>query len=192
MEKLTAEFWNDRYLNDQTGWDLGQVSPPIKLFFDNVKDKSSRILIPGCGNAHEAEYLHLLGFENVHVIDFAQEPLDALKNRVQDFPKDHIHHGDFFKHQGEYDYIIEQTMFCAIDPALRIKYADQINTLLIEGGMLVGVMFRYEMNEGPPYGGTEKEYYNYFSKNFSDINMEECYNSIEPRKGRELFVRIRK
>ena len=190
MEKLTAEFWSDRYLNKQTGWDLGQVSPPIKLFFDNIKNKSSRILIPGCGNAHEAEYLNSLGFTNVHVVDLAIEPLDALKNRVPNFPEEHIHQGDFFEHEGEYDFIIEQTMFCAIDPALREKYANQVNKLLVNGGMLVGVMFGCEMDGGPPYGGSKEEYYNYFSSIFIDIKLDECHNSIGPRQGRELFVRI--
>ena len=33
---LSAEYWNNRYLNDQFGWDLGQVSPPIKEFIDGT------------------------------------------------------------------------------------------------------------------------------------------------------------
>ena len=47
MGELTAEFWRDRYLNNETGWDIGEVSTPIKTFFDEVENKSSQILIPG-------------------------------------------------------------------------------------------------------------------------------------------------
>ena len=46
----------------QLGWDLGEVSPPIKSYIDTLEDKNIRILIPGCGNTYEAEYLLEQGF----------------------------------------------------------------------------------------------------------------------------------
>ena len=46
-----------RWQHQQTGWDLGMISPPIKQYIDSIDDKNQRILIPGCGNAHEAVYL---------------------------------------------------------------------------------------------------------------------------------------
>jgi hypothetical protein len=36
--------------------DLGTVSP-IKAYIDNSSKQNARILIPGCGNSYEAEYL---------------------------------------------------------------------------------------------------------------------------------------
>ena len=74
------KFWTQRYENGSTGWNIGYASPPITAYFDQVPDKSARILIPGAGNAYEAEYLYQQGFENVFVLDIAQPPLDALKN----------------------------------------------------------------------------------------------------------------
>jgi orotidine-5'-phosphate decarboxylase len=62
METLTAEFWNEKYLNQQTGWDLGEVSPPIKTYIDQITNKDLRILIPGAGHAYEANYLLENGF----------------------------------------------------------------------------------------------------------------------------------
>ena len=32
MEK---EFWENRYENQQTGWDLGQASPPLMELMEN-------------------------------------------------------------------------------------------------------------------------------------------------------------
>jgi hypothetical protein len=32
MEKLTQEFWNNRYADGQTGWDVGQISAPLKNY----------------------------------------------------------------------------------------------------------------------------------------------------------------
>ncbi|HIP32727.1 MAG TPA: SAM-dependent methyltransferase, partial [Crocinitomicaceae bacterium] len=71
MEHLSQEFWSNRYKEESTGWDLGEISPPIKAYFYKVEDKGIKILIPGCGNGHEAEFLHNQGFSNVHVLDFA-------------------------------------------------------------------------------------------------------------------------
>lgn len=191
MEHLSKEFWKSRYQNDTTGWDLGVISSPIKAYFDQVEDKSLRILIPGCGNAHEAEYLFNNGFKNVHVIDLAEEALANLKSRVPAFPDEQLHLGDFFEHQGEYDRIVEQTMFCAIDPKLRQQYANKVYDLLIEGGKLIGVLFDKEFESGPPYGGTKEEYLTYFDQ-FSSLTIEPCYNSVGPRQGGELFVIISK
>lgn len=191
MEHLSKNFWKERYVTETTGWDLGIISRPIKAYFDQVDDKSIRILIPGCGNGYEAEYLFNQGFKSVHVIDLTEEPLANLKSRVPSFPDNQMHVGDFFDHQGQYDVIVEQTMFCAIDPNLRSKYADKVHELLSEKGKLIGVMFDREFDGGPPYGGSKDEYLNYF-KQFSSVEMDACYNSVVPRQGHELFVRIRK
>ncbi|MCR9172878.1 MAG: TPMT family class I SAM-dependent methyltransferase [bacterium] len=189
VEQLSKEFWASRYQSGTTGWDLGEVSPPIKAYIDQLTDKTVKILIPGCGNGYEAEYLWNQGFENVHVIDLAKEPLDNLKRRCPGIPKEQLHQGDFFDHSGDYDLIFEQTMFCAIDPALRQKYADKVHELLGPSGKLVGVLFSRDFDGGPPFGGSKEEYLKYFSA-FKDVKMEPCYNSVEPRQGSELFVSL--
>lgn len=191
MEHLSEGFWSDRYENDKIGWDLGTISTPLKAYFDQVEDKSLRILIPGCGNGHEAEYLHKSGFKNVHVLDFSKQPLDNLLKRIPDFPIEHIHVGDFFEHENEYDIIVEQTLFCAIDPVLRSKYAENVHRLVGEKGKLIGLLFDAHFDGGPPYGGSKTEYKGYFEKHFSSVQMESCYNSIPPRMGKELFIRVK-
>jgi hypothetical protein len=52
--------------SNETGWDLGQVSPPLKAYIDQLTDKNLRILIPGCGNSYEAEYLLEKGLYEHH------------------------------------------------------------------------------------------------------------------------------
>lgn len=190
MKNLSSEYWNERYKSSATGWDLGQISPPIKDYVDQLKDKSIKILIPGCGNAHEAEYLHKNGFTNVHLLDFASEPLKEFKNRISDFPESHLHQDDFFKHQAEYNLILEQTLFCAIDPGLRNDYVKTVKRLLAPNGKLVGVLFNCHFEGGPPFGGSQEEYESQFSEEFNNIKMEACHNSISPRLGNELFVMV--
>ena len=54
---FNASFWNERYSTNQTGWDLKGPSTPLKEYIDQITNKNIKILIPGCGNAYEAEYL---------------------------------------------------------------------------------------------------------------------------------------
>lgn len=189
LSDLSPDYWNNRYLNNDFGWDIGYASPPLKEYFLQLKNKDASILIPGAGNGYEVELLIELGFKNVCVLDFAQAPLDALKKRLPDFPEKQLLQKDFFEHEGQYDLIIEQTFFCALDPDLRKKYVEQMCLLLKPGGKLVGLLFNDVMNtDRPPFGGSEFEYRNLFSERFDIKVMEACYNSIKPRMGKELFV----
>ncbi len=54
---LDKTYWKYRYQQKQTGWDIGFASTPLVTYFDHLNDKDIKILIPGCGNAYEAEYL---------------------------------------------------------------------------------------------------------------------------------------
>lgn len=192
IEFLSDKFWNQRYLDQTTGWDLGEVSPPIKAYLDQLTNKETKILIPGCGNAYEAEYAFRTGFKNIYVIDFAPLALANFKKRYPDFPESQMLCGDFFELEQQFDLIIEQTLFCAIDPVKRREYAKKSHELLPKKGKLVGLFFDREFQGGPPFGGSKVEYKTYFEPYFEKITMEPCYNSIEPRSGTELFAILTK
>jgi SAM-dependent methyltransferase len=189
--QLSSEYWNTRYIENDFGWDTGDITTPLKTYFDQLKDKSVKILIPGAGNSYEAEYLFNKGFKNVFVLDFAEAPLKNIKERCKDFPSEQLIQNDFFKHVGQNDLIIEQTFFCAIDPKLRADYAKHMHSLLKPKGKLVGVLFDTVFEkDGPPFSGNKEEYVKYFSPYFELNTLESCYNSIKPREGRELFIKF--
>ena len=95
-----------------------------------------------------------------------------------------------FEIEGEFDLIIEQTLFCAINPNQREKYVKQINRILKKGGKLVGLLFNREFESGPPFGGNVEEYQNTFSPYFEKIEISPCYNSIPARAGSEVFIQF--
>ncbi|MBC5774867.1 SAM-dependent methyltransferase [Pontibacter sp. KCTC 32443] len=192
-QDFNANYWQQRYQNKQTGWDTQSITTPLKTYFDQLTNKELRILIPGCGNAYEAEYLFEQGFTHVYVADVAPAPLEHFAGRVPDFPKDHLLLQNFFDLKGEYDLIIEQTFFCALDPDLRAAYARKCAVLLVSGGKLVGLLFDTTFTQdGPPFGGSADEYKKYFEPYFKFIHFERAYNSITPRQGRELFINLQK
>lgn len=191
MEKmLDGSFWNNRYETNTIGWDLGAISSPLKEYFDQLNDKSIQILIPGAGNAYEAEYLVNNGFTNVSIIDIASKPLENFQMRNPNFPSERLLLEDFFNLKGQFDLIVEQTFFCALDPSLRTNYAIKMNELLVKGGKVIGVLFNREFTGGPPFGGGNEEYELYFKPVFTEVKLSPCYNSIEPRKGSELFIQL--
>ncbi len=190
---LDEQFWSLKYLQDDTGWDVGSISQPLKQYLDQVENKALRILIPGAGNAYEAGYAFKNGFLNIHILDISDVPLKNFQKAFPDFPKSNIHHQDFFLHESQYDLILEQTFFCALPPGLRNKYASKTNDLLNLGGKVAGVFFKRNFaHDGPPYGGSKEEYWLIFKKYFKIRIMEDCNNSIVPRKGSELFVLMQK
>lgn len=189
-EVESSEYWSNRYNQNQIGWDCGQITTPLKEYIDQLTNKNLKILIPGCGNAYEGEYLWRNGFKNVFILDFAPEAIANFKKIAPDFPSENIIEKDFFDHTDSYDIIIEQTFFCAIHPSKRKDYAEHSSRLLKENGKLIGVLFNRDFNGGPPFGGDLTEYETLFSGLYREINIDVCYNSIKPRIGTELFIRL--
>lgn len=191
---LSAKYWDDRYLTNDFGWDLGQISPPLKNYFDQLTNKELFILIPGAGNSYEAEYLVNNGFKNVYVCDFAEQPLKNLLERCPKIGQDHLLLTDFFEIKDiKFDLIIEQTFFCAINKSLRQIYFKKVHELLNPKGKLVGLLFNDVLNEDkPPFGGSKDEYVEYFKTLFKPMVYETAINSIKPRAGRELFIILQK
>ncbi len=190
---MNKVYWDKRYREGETGWDVGSVSGPLKDYIDQLEYRGMKILVPGAGNAYEAEYLFLKGFRKVHVLDISTVAIEGFVNRFPDFPRSQIINEDFFRHDGKYDLIIEQTFFCAIERRLRAEYAEKAFNLLNDNGTITGLLFNHEFGKDePPYGGTKEEYEKYFSPFFITEIFEPAYNSIKPRAGRELFFKFRK
>ena len=185
------EYWSTRYRTEETGWDLGRVSPPIAHFFEAQEHSRSSILVPGCGNGHEVLHLYSTGHEYVHGLDISEEPLRYLQ--AQGIPSNQLFCEDYFDHNGNYDVIVEQTFFCAITPSLRKQYVQKTASLLKPNGVLVGLLWKQEMQlDAPPFGGNAAEYEGLFNSLFHIKTMETSRNSIEPRMGRELFIEFQK
>jgi len=186
------QYWTERYDAGKDGWDLGCISPPIKEYIDQLINKDIKILIPGAGNSHEAEYIHNQGFTNLYVCDISNVPLDNLKERVTTFPIDNLIHGNFFEIQDKFDLVLEQTFFCALNPSLRQDYIEQMSKIIKPNGKLIGLLFSIEFDrEGPPFGGVINNYKAMFSKKFDIRVITPCTNSIESRMGSELFINMR-
>lgn len=194
QDKLSSkQYWDAKWLSNSIGWDIGYASPAICGYLDQYSNKNAAVLIPGCGNAYEAEYLVENGFTNITLIDISAEAVKNISHKFQYNSQVKVLSEDFFQHQGQYDLIIEQTFFCAILPNKRKEYTEKTASLLRENGKIIGLLFdKIFERQGPPFGGSTSEYKSIFSPFFKIKTMAKCYNSIAPREGSEVFIILNK
>jgi len=188
-----AAYWDNRFNMGDTPWDIGSASPPLTAYIDTLEDKNLSILIPGCGNGYEVAYLLAHGFNRITVIDISPVLTRRLEEQFAVFLHKRLRviTGDFFTLQGRFDLILEQTFFCALDPALRPAYVRKMQELLHPGGRLAGVLFNRDFAAaGPPFGGSIETYSQLFAPFFRIIKLEPCYNSVKPRAGTECFFEL--
>ena len=188
-----TQFWEDIYLDDDAGWDLGGVTP----VFDDIADQLSRgkVCIVGCGKGYDAVMFSQKGFE-VTAVDFAPSAVIALETiSNKENVNIQILQSDIFALTPEYDsvfdYVIEQTCFCAVNPQRRQEYERLVYKILKPGGKLIGLWFPLDKtieDEGPPWGITIDEVKSIF-KNGWIIEREEFPEiSIRTRKNREKLI----
>lgn len=83
---LDQNYWEAQWQSRKTGWDMGHASPAITEYMAQYPNKNAAVLIPGCGNAYEAEYLVANRFTNITLIDIAPNAVELLKAKFS------IHH----------------------------------------------------------------------------------------------------
>lgn len=187
---LDKTYWDQRWQQEQTGWDLGQPAPALLRFFDDYNiDRDTRILIPGCGNAWEAAALLERGFTNITLCDISPALCRQLEQRFSQSSNIHILCADFFDLTGPFDLVIEQTFFCALPPDLRTAYVKQMATIIRPGGLLAGLWFAVEFPfDGPPFGGNPNDYLRILENAFIIREAGLCNYSVKPRQGNEWFI----
>jgi len=148
-----SNFWEERYKQQQTGWDRGDISPNLLYWLENDLLKPCRILIPGCGNGYEVVALAERGFDVV-AIDIVQIPIDKLKIELEakQFRAELVH-SDFFTWQCDqpFDAIYEQTSLCALPPDEWNRYENCLYDWLNPAGHLYAQFMQTNKEGGPPY-----------------------------------------
>lgn len=187
------QFWEDIYLADDTGWDLNGPTPVFKHLAESLE--RGRVCIIGCGRGYDAIMFAKKGFD-VTAVDFAPSAIRALQELVkQEMVDVNTVQKDIFslvpEFQRSFDYVVEQTCFCAIHPKRRKEYEVLVKAILKPDGKLIGLWFPLDklLDEGgPPYGTNINEVKSIFNIGWK-IEKEEFPDlSIEPRKGREKLI----
>ena len=190
MDNLTAKAWEQRYQDKGDRWNLGFPAPPfVSLLAGENAPQSGKLAVLGCGKGHDALFFAESGFE-VTGFDFAPSAiatateLAAARGIAARFVRQDIFALDAeFKHS--FDYVLEHTCFCAIDPNLRSQYVEVVKSLLRPEGQLIALFYTHNKPGGPPFGVQPQQALDYFAADFEPILFEQVQNSIERRQGNE-------
>ena len=192
-----SKFWEDLYLSDDATWDLEGVTPIFESISKEINP--GKICILGCGKGYDAVMFAKKKFE-VTAVDFAPSAVKYVKKLAKDSKVEiHVLKKNIFNLSNDYynqfNYVIEQTCFCAINPNMRNNYEQLVSNLLVKGGLLIGLWFPLDKDisdGGPPWATSINEVKSLFSTRW-EIEREEFSSlSIKPRKDREKLIVFRK
>ena len=189
-----ADFWNQLYIDKNTGWDIGR-STPIFVNWSKTLNSKLKILIPGCGNCYDGIYLSKQN-HNVYALDFSENVIDEIikKSNEEKVSLKAICDDYFLLNQSynnKFDILLEYTFFCAIPINMRELYVKQTYNMLNPGGHLVAIFIpisKKTKKEGPPFYVDLDITLNMFEKYFIVESVDMNPQSIKQRNGNEAFV----
>ena len=196
LSGANPEYWENRYQEGTTRWDLGQATPPlVSLLNSEAVPPSGRVAVLGCGRGYDAMLFASHGFV-VMGFDFAESAIaDAQALAQATGSSAQFLQRDIFDLPSEFpsffDYVVEHTCFCAIDPDKRPAYVKLVRSLLRPGGELIGLFWTHTRPGGPPFGVTTAAIKQYFESDFEILSLELVTNSVPERQGEEYLGRFR-
>src|SRR5690349_5171266 len=153
--------WDENYEQGTSGWDLGRPTPVFQRLLSSRELLPGRMIVLGAGRGHDAREFARHSFQ-VTAVDFssqavsemhrlatAEAPVEILQHDIFTLPET-LHHS--------FDYILEYTCFCAIDPKRRAEYADVVARLLKPDGIYIDLAFPLDGRKGgPPFAVSASE-----------------------------------
>ena len=189
--------WEADYKRGTDGWDLAGPTPALKRMAESGRFPPGRMLVPCAGRGYDAREFARHGFQ-VTAVDFSPSAVSEMKRLAEpDAPVEVLQHDMFQLPQamdGTFDYVLQYTCFCAIDPQRRNDYADLVSRLLKPGGVYIDLAFPLDDRKGgPPFAVSDAEIEELFAaRGFKLMGREKLTDSISPRRGAEELLIFRK
>lgn len=150
-----ARDWNRAYEENDTPWDKGVPSPPLREYLSK-QELAGRVLVPGCGTGHD---VRMLAAQGAAVVGMDIAP--SAVRKAEQFPKvagERYVVGDFLnldpQYEASFDWVVEHTCLCALEPSQREAYAAAVAKALAPQGHLLAVFYREVSDytgDGPPH-----------------------------------------
>lgn len=195
--------WEQQYRLGDTPWDKGAPSPPLVDWLTRSPVLGD-VLVPGCGLGHDVRALAAQdnGADELHVtgLDFSHSAVRAAEVIARAGDETYLV-GDLFDLpaalRGKFDWVVEHTCFCAIDPHRRPDYVSAVHAALKPDGRLLAVFYLYpndpgEERTGPPFETSLGELDTLFSSKFEKVDEYLPTHSYLGREGREWVQLLKK
>lgn len=189
-------FWEQRYREGRTGWDLGEATPAWERLVALHGIEAGRTLVLGAGRGHDALWFAAKGFE-VTAVDFARSAVDATREAAREQGLSvKVQEADLFtlapERIGWFDLVVEHTCFCAIEPERRAEYVEVVSKLVRPGGLFLGVFFWHLPPGGPPFATPPEVVRPLFEPAFELLRLESNPVSVPARAGTEGWAVFRR
>jgi SAM-dependent methyltransferase len=197
MDVNSPDKWDANYEQGTDGWDLGRPTPVFQRLLRSGRLSPGRMIVLGAGRGHDAREFARRGFQ-VTAVDFSSEAVREMHRLASpEAPVEILQHDIFTLPDAlnhSFDYVLEYTCFCAIDPGRRAEYADLVNRLLKPGGMYIDLAFPLDGRKGgPPFAVSAAEVLDLFrGRGFQLLSREKPVDSISARRNAEELLLFQK
>jgi SAM-dependent methyltransferase len=191
--------WQRRYEENDMPWDKGIAAPPLTQYL-SAHPIAGRVLVPGCGLGHDVRALAAQTGCTVVGLDLAAAAVTGGSRLTAEAgltASASFVLGDFFKLDpamaGAFDWLVEHTCFCAIEPSQRPDYVRSAATALRPGGKIFGIFYLTpDVEDGPPFRISQEELFAFFAANFDVLEHWVPTVSFPGRENRELVAILQK
>lgn len=188
--KMSRDYWETRYQTGDMRWEKGGPSPGLVDFLvAHPEVPRGTVCVPGCGTGHDVREFARAGFD-ASGFDIAPGAirLSEQKTRAAGL-KAKFQLADFLHDEPpqKFDWLLEHTLFCAIQPQERDDYVRAVLKWLKPGGQYLAVNYLIPDEDGPPFGTTRQELWRRFSPEF-ELVEELVPRSYPNRTGLELLL----
>ncbi len=192
-----AQFWQDLYDTENSPWDMGHETPVFKRLAESGDFAPGKMIVLGAGSGYDAHLFARHGFD-VTAVDFADTAVEKMRSLQDSENLIQIIQGDIFELpeelNGQFDYLLEYTCYCAIHPSRRDEYAQLAYRLLKPNAQWIALSFPIGRREGgPPYVVQPDRVIERMTEHgFNLLHREMPQDSTEGRQGiEELLIMVR-
>jgi methyl halide transferase len=197
LDVNSPKKWETDYQAKTDGWDLAGPTPVLTRLAASGRLLPGRMLVPCAGRGYDAREFARHGFD-VTAVDFSPTAIREMKRLTDPEAPIEILQDDMFAlpaaFDGSFEYVLQYTCFCAIDPKRRDDYADLIARVLKPGGIYIDLAFPLdERPGGPPFAVSVSEIEALFeARGFELVLREKPEESVSPRRNAEELLIFRK
>ena len=193
---MQAEFWRNRWVDNEIGWHQDSTNGLLQEFWKEVTGgQPGTVLVPLCGKSLDMIWLAQQGHQviGVELSDVAVESffrengLEAAWQerdgfRLMQAGPYTIYCGDFFetssKLLGTVDFVYDRAAHIALPQEVRTRYAKHLVTLITKKtrALLLTVEYDQSRRDGPPFSVPGPEIETNFSNGFDIKTL--CHNEI--------------
>jgi thiopurine S-methyltransferase len=180
---MDAEFWHQRWGNQQIAFHQQQVNPLLQRYWPQLQlQQGARVLVPLCGKSTDMLWLldkghPLVGVELSQLAVeafFSENELDPVRSQqgvLEQWQVDSLSLlcGDLFalhaESHGCFDAIYDRAALIALPEPMRASYVEKLLSLLRPDGQILLITLEYppELHQGPPFSVEQSQIEQLFS-----------------------------